>query len=78
MQVIIVSGTPGTGKTTIAKRLARQKGFKYVDVNALIRKFHLAEGYDKEMKAKISGRCKDLRQESRKRGCRCSSPHGPP
>ncbi len=48
MEVIIISGSPGTGKTTIAKKIALQKKYKYVDVNKLIKENKLNEKYDKE------------------------------
>ena len=53
MEVIIVSGTPGTGKTTVARKLAKDKGFLYVDVNKVIEKDKLSEGYDEEKDTKI-------------------------
>src|SRR3989344_5283429 len=36
--VIIVSGNPATGKTTIAKKIAKEKKLEYIDVNDLIKK----------------------------------------
>jgi len=53
MKVLIVTGTPGTGKTTFAKQLAQKKHYQYVDVNALISKHHLHDGYDKKLKTKL-------------------------
>lgn len=46
--IIIVSGTPGTGKTTFAKKLAKEKNYKYLDVKELIEKNNLSDGFDKE------------------------------
>jgi adenylate kinase len=37
--VIIVTGTPGTGKTTFARKLAAERGYAYIDLN----NFALAE-----------------------------------
>lgn len=48
MRIIIVTGTPGTGKTRTAKRLAREKGYKYFDINKLIRENNLREEYDRK------------------------------
>ena len=48
MQIIIVTGTPGTGKTTYAKDLANFRNYCYLDVNHFIKKHKLYEGYDKK------------------------------
>ena len=53
MKVIIITGTPGTGKTYLAKKLSKKFKFQYIDVNELINKNKLAEGYDKKRKCKI-------------------------
>ncbi len=49
MKAIIVTGTPGTGKTKIARRL----GKKYIDVNKIIEKNKLKEEYDKKRRTWI-------------------------
>lgn len=51
--VIIVTGSVGTGKTTIAKKLAKELKYKYIDVNKIISEKKLASGYDKKRKCKI-------------------------
>ena len=53
MKTIIVSGTPGTGKTTYAKSLAKEKKYLYLDVKAFIKKNNLSDGYNKEMDTEI-------------------------
>ncbi len=53
MKIILVTGTPGTGKTALAKNLAQKLNFLYLDVNKLISKNNLSEGYDKKRKSKI-------------------------
>jgi adenylate kinase len=53
MATIIVSGTPGTGKTTLSKKLAEKLDFKYVDVNRIIKRFKLIEGYDEARQTNI-------------------------
>ena len=50
---IAISGTPGTGKTTLAKKLAKSLNYKYLDVNKLIKSNKLAESYDKKRKCRI-------------------------
>ncbi|MBI2670707.1 adenylate kinase family protein [Candidatus Woesearchaeota archaeon] len=51
--IIIVTGTPGTGKTKIAKLIAKKFKCKYIDLYKIIKKYKLIEGYDKKRKTKI-------------------------
>ena len=53
MKVIIVTGVPGTGKTTLSKKLANKINFHYIDVNEITKKYNIAEGYDKKRRTKI-------------------------
>jgi len=53
MKVIIVTGSVGTGKTTLSKKLAKKLNFSYLDVNETIKEYNIAEGYDKKRKTKI-------------------------
>ena len=53
MKVIIVSGTPGTGKTALSKKLALRLHYCYFDVNNFIAKNKLYESYDRKRKTKI-------------------------
>ena len=46
--VVVVTGTPGTGKTTVARYVAEQYGYHYVDGKEVIREHHLSEGHDTE------------------------------
>lgn len=52
-KIIIVTGTPSTGKTTIAKKLSLLLKMKYIDVNSLIKRKKLYSGYDKARDTKI-------------------------
>lgn len=52
-KIIIITGTPGAGKTTIAKRLAKSCKATYIDVNSIIKKHHLKEGYDKKRRTAL-------------------------
>ena len=53
MKIISVSGTPGTGKTFLSRRLAKKLNLNYLEVNKLISKYKLYDGYDKKRKTKI-------------------------
>jgi len=52
-QVIIITGSIATGKTTLAKKLCKKKNYHYLDVNKVIQQYKLAEGYDEKRKAVI-------------------------
>lgn len=51
--MIIVTGSPGTGKTELARQLARKLGYEYVDVNLLIKKQKISDGFDEEKQCEI-------------------------
>ena len=53
MKVIIVTGTPGTGKTALSKKLAKKLAFRYLDVGSIIKKYNFSEGYDEKRKTHI-------------------------
>ena len=53
MKVIIVTGTPSTGKTTLSKKLAKKLNYYYLDIHIIISKYKLSEGYDKKRRTKI-------------------------
>ena len=53
MKVIVISGTPGTGKTRIAKLISEKSSFRYIDVNKLIRENKIAENYDRKRKTYV-------------------------
>lgn len=48
MAVIVVTGTPGVGKTVFSRRLAGILGYEYVSLNDVIIGNRLYTGYDKE------------------------------
>lgn len=52
-KAIIVTGSPATGKTTIAKSLAKKHDCQYLDLTCFIKTNHLSEGYDKKRKCLI-------------------------
>ncbi|MDI6737697.1 MAG: adenylate kinase family protein [Nanoarchaeota archaeon] len=53
MAVIIVTGTPGTGKTELALEIARLLKYEYIDVNDVVKKEKLAESYDSKRKTNV-------------------------
>jgi len=51
--IVIVTGTPGTGKTFFAKELSRKFCFDYVYVKKLIKQKKLSSGFDKKRNCNI-------------------------
>lgn len=45
-QIIVITGTPGVGKTTISKALANRIKGKHIDISALVQREHLVKGRD--------------------------------
>ena len=45
---IVITGTPGVGKTTHAEQLARATGLKHVSVNQIVKDEGFHEGKDEE------------------------------
>tara|TARA_Y100000310_G_C20545478_1_gene745356 strand:- start:122 stop:616 length:495 start_codon:yes stop_codon:yes gene_type:complete len=53
MKVLAISGTPGTGKTSLAKKLSKKLNFPILDVKKFIKTKQLQESYDKKRKTNI-------------------------
>lgn len=53
MKIIAISGSVGTGKTTLAKLLAKKLDYTYLDVAKLIKEKNLQEFYDKKRKCYV-------------------------
>lgn len=51
--IIAITGTPGTGKTEVAKALAKRLGWWYLSLNELAEEEDLYTGYDSERMCKI-------------------------
>lgn len=50
LKIICVTGTPGSGKTTLTRRLALSLHCEYIDLNDALKKAGLAESFDAEKK----------------------------
>jgi len=48
--IIAITGTPGTGKTYLSKRLSKVSGMEYFDLNKYIRDNRLYDSYNKKDK----------------------------
>jgi len=46
---VIITGTPGTGKTSTADAVAQQSGFTHVDLSTLVKEKELYDGRDEEL-----------------------------
>jgi len=51
--IIAVTGTPGTGKTSLSKKLSNTLSYRYVDLNKLVDEEDLVTGTDLERGSKI-------------------------
>jgi broad-specificity NMP kinase len=51
--IIVVTGTPGTGKSSLAKALAKSLKITYIDVNKIIGANRLIEYYDKKRQTNV-------------------------
>ena len=50
---ITISGTPGTGKTAVAKILAKKLNVRLIDTEYLVKKYKIKTSIDKKRKTKI-------------------------
>lgn len=50
---ILVTGTPGTGKTTMATALAEATQLRHVNVGELVRQKNLHDGWDEDFECHI-------------------------
>ncbi len=46
MKVVVISGTPGTGKSVLAEKLAKKQGWKVISVTDFIDEHNLSKEYD--------------------------------
>ncbi|RLE81106.1 MAG: kinase [Thermoprotei archaeon] len=67
---ILITGTPGVGKTVISKALAERLGYDYINLAELATQRNLIEGYDEERKSfivNVNGLNKLLKEELKSR-----------
>lgn len=50
---VIVTGTPGTGKTWLAKKLSLLLDYAYFDVNSFVKKAHIYSSYDRQRRCYV-------------------------
>ncbi|CAL1538775.1 unnamed protein product [Lymnaea stagnalis] len=50
---IMIAGTPGTGKSTLAKELAQRSGLNYISVGEVAERADCMDGYDDELQCGI-------------------------
>ncbi|MEK6853953.1 MAG: AAA family ATPase [Nanoarchaeota archaeon] len=50
---LIVTGTPGTGKTVLAKKLSLLLGYAYFDVGLFVKKVHIYSSYDRKRRTYV-------------------------
>jgi adenylate kinase len=48
MKTLLITGTPGTGKTALAKKLSLLLGYEYFDVASFIKKSRIYSSYDRK------------------------------
>ena len=53
LKIIIMTGTPGVGKTVIGKLLAKKTGFSFLNLADLVKKEGLHKGFDRRAKSYI-------------------------
>lgn len=64
-KLVVVTGTPCTGKTTVAKKLAKALGYEYLEVAKLIKDTGISESYDEYRQSEIVD-IKNLNREIRR------------
>lgn len=47
-RIVAITGTPGVGKSTFARKLALNLDARLIDVNSIVNEFGLFSGYDKD------------------------------
>lgn len=50
---VLITGTPGTGKTTLAQQVAEQTGLRHVNIGDLVKSQQLHSGWDDEFECLV-------------------------
>eukprot|EP00004_Rigifila_ramosa_P019860 TRINITY_DN5105_c0_g1_i2.p1 TRINITY_DN5105_c0_g1~~TRINITY_DN5105_c0_g1_i2.p1 ORF type:complete len:190 (-),score=28.65 TRINITY_DN5105_c0_g1_i2:28-597(-) len=58
---VLVTGTPGTGKTTLARQVAEETGMRYIGVTDMVKEQQLYDDYDAERDAYVLDEDKVMR-----------------
>ncbi|GMH39615.1 hypothetical protein BSKO_07513 [Bryopsis sp. KO-2023] len=69
---ILVTGTPGTGKSTLCEQLAQVTGFRHIDVSQMAKANELCDGYDEQLDSLVIDEdkvCDALEDETAKGKC---------
>ena len=53
MNKIAITGSPGTGKTNLSKKISNRLGYPILDIKKFIKQKKILEGYDKEKQCDI-------------------------
>jgi broad-specificity NMP kinase len=48
---ILITGTPGTGKTTLSQNLAQSVGMNHIEVGQIVKEKGLHDGWDEEFQS---------------------------
>lgn len=46
---VVITGTPGVGKTTLCRELASSTGLVHLDINKIVKENDCSDGFDKEL-----------------------------
>lgn len=69
---LVITGTPGAGKTVLAKKLSLLLDYAYFDVNLFVKKAHIYSSYDRKRQcyvvdeAKLAGSLIKVREQTLK------------
>lgn len=50
---VLITGTPGTGKTSLASILSQHTGFSHIEIGKFVKDHHLHDGWDSELSCYI-------------------------